>query len=84
MNLQDIAARVQRLDKLSRGLAKEEVMVRQCHDALLYRERQDYLKAIRQALSGIEAARVTLAKVKQRLEGSRPMSNHEATCGRED
>jgi hypothetical protein len=72
MNLQDIAARVQRLDMLSRGLAKEEVMVRHTHDALLYRERQDYLAAIRQALSGVEAARATLAKARQRLEEPRP------------
>jgi hypothetical protein len=46
--LQEIAACVKRLDKLSRRLAKEEVKVRHCHDALLYRERQDYLKAIRE------------------------------------
>jgi hypothetical protein len=71
MHLHDITARVKRLDKLSRGLAKEEQKVRQCNDALLYRERQDYLKAIRQALSGVEAARVILAKAKQRLEGPR-------------
>jgi hypothetical protein len=84
MNLQDITARVKRLDKLSRGLAKEEVMVRHCHDARLYRERQDYLKAIRDALAGVEAARVALAKAKQRLEGLRRVWNHEAPCGRED
>ena len=72
MNLHDITARVKRLDKLSRGLAKEEQMVRQCNDALLYRERQDYLKAIREALSGVEAARVALAKARQRLEKTCP------------
>jgi hypothetical protein len=66
------------------GPAKEEVMVLHCHDALLHRERQDYLKAIREALAGVEAARVALAKAKQRLEGLRPVWNHEATCGRED
>jgi hypothetical protein len=37
-------------------------MVWHTYEALLYRERQDYLKAIPEALSGIEAARVTLAK----------------------
>jgi hypothetical protein len=42
MNLQDLAARVKRLDKLSLGLAKGEVMVRHCHDALHYWEWQDY------------------------------------------
>jgi hypothetical protein len=34
---------------------------------LLYRERQDYLAAIRAAVSGVEGARVTLAKARQRL-----------------
>jgi hypothetical protein len=53
------------------GPAKEEVMVRHCNDALLYRERQDYLKAVREALSEVEAAHVTLAKARQRLEGLR-------------
>jgi hypothetical protein len=53
---------------LAGELAKEEVMVRHCRDALLYRERQDYLKAIREALSGVEAAGVALAKSRQRLE----------------
>ena len=36
---------------------------------LLYRERQVYLAAIRAALSGVECARVTLAKASQRLRG---------------
>src|SRR5262249_59640 len=72
MTLHDIAARAQRLDQLSRGLAKEIVIWKPCNDALLYRERQDYLKAIREALSGIEAARVVLAKARQRLDGPRP------------
>jgi hypothetical protein len=36
---------------------------------LLYRERRGYLEAVRQALGGAEAARVTLAKALRRLEG---------------
>ena len=46
MNLNDLEARVQRLDQLSRGLAKEEILWKDCNDPLLYRERQDYLAAI--------------------------------------
>ena len=69
MNLHDLESRVRRLDELSRGLAKEEILVKQGNDPLLYRERQDYLTAIRQALSGVEGARVVLVKAKQRLEG---------------
>jgi len=67
MNLNDLEARVQRLDQLSCGLAKEGILVEKCNDPLLYRERQDYLAAIRAALSGIEGARVALAKACQRL-----------------
>jgi hypothetical protein len=53
MNLNDLETRVQRLDQLSRGLAKEVLLWKECNDPLLYRERQDYLAAIRAALSGV-------------------------------
>jgi hypothetical protein len=69
MNLNDLVSRVKRLDQLSRGLAKEEILRKEGNDPLLYRERQDYLAAIRAALSGVEGARVTLAKARQRLRG---------------
>ena len=68
MNLSDLSARVERLDQLSRGLAKEVIMWKACNDPLLYLERKAYLAAIRDAVSGVEAARVTLAKARQRLE----------------
>jgi hypothetical protein len=38
-------------------------------DLLLYRERKHYLKAVRAALAGVEAARVVLAGAVRRLEG---------------
>jgi hypothetical protein len=60
MNLTDISSRVERLDQLSRGLAKEVVLWRECADPLLYLERKAYLTAIQDALSGVEGARVTL------------------------
>jgi hypothetical protein len=40
MNLYDFAVRVERLDELSLGLAKEEVLIRQCNDPLLFLERK--------------------------------------------
>jgi hypothetical protein len=67
MTFVDIVARVQRLERLSVGLAKEIVTWNECNDPLLYRERQDYLQGIRDAQSGIETARVALVRAKQRL-----------------
>jgi hypothetical protein len=66
-NLSDLSARVERLDQLSRGLAKEEVLIRRGDDPLLYLERKAYLAAIGDALSGVEGARVVLVKARQRL-----------------
>ena len=61
-------ARVRRLDELARGLAKEVTLWREGNDPLLYLERKAYLGAIQDALAGVEAARVVLAKARQRLE----------------
>jgi hypothetical protein len=68
MNLTDLQARVRRLEQLARGLAKEVTLWKACNDPLLYLERKAYLGAIQDALSGVEEARVTLAKARQRLE----------------
>jgi hypothetical protein len=69
MTLADLAARVRRLDELMRGLAKELVLWKEGNDPLLYLERQAYLKAIQEALTGIETARIVLAKARQRTQG---------------
>jgi hypothetical protein len=69
MTLRDLTARVRRLDELSRGLAKEVVPWKECNDPLLYVERRASPGAIRDALAGVEEARVVLAKARQRLEG---------------
>jgi hypothetical protein len=69
MNLEDFKARVRRLDKLARGLAKELTLWKACNDPLLYLERKAYLTAIRNALAGVDAARVVLAGVVRRIEG---------------
>jgi hypothetical protein len=68
MTLEDFKARVRRLEKLARGLAKEMTLWKPCNDPLLYVERKAYLKALRHALAGVEEARVVLAKVVQRIE----------------
>jgi hypothetical protein len=68
MKLQDLTARVRRLDELARGLAKEVALWKECNDPLLYLERKAYLGAIQDALAGVEEARVVLAKARQRLE----------------
>jgi hypothetical protein len=68
ITLADLAARVQRLDELIRGLAKEVALWKEGQDPLLYLERQAYLKGIQDALAGVEAARVMLARARQRLE----------------
>ena len=68
MNLANLKARVRRLDELSRGLVKEVALWKTANDPLLYLERKVYLNAIQDALAGVEAARVLLVKVSQRLE----------------
>jgi hypothetical protein len=68
MNLADLTARVQRLDQLMRGLAKEVALWKEGNDPLLYVERRAYLTAIQDALAGVESARVVLARAQQRLE----------------
>jgi hypothetical protein len=68
VNTDGIKQRVQRLDELSRGLAKEIVLTRAANDPLLYLERRAYLNGIQDALAGVEGARVALARARQRLE----------------
>jgi hypothetical protein len=44
-------------------------MQRGAEDLLLSRERRQYLAAVQDALAGVEAARVVLAKAVRRMEG---------------
>ncbi|HYT87839.1 MAG TPA: hypothetical protein VEL76_03895 [Gemmataceae bacterium] len=69
MTLTNLKARIARLDELARGLSREVVLWKSGNDPLLYVERKTYLNAIQDALAGVEAARVILAKARQRLEG---------------
>jgi hypothetical protein len=65
---QDIKARVRRLEDLAVGLARERVGWEEAADPLLYLERRAYLQAIREAIGGVEAARVVLVKACQRID----------------
>jgi hypothetical protein len=62
----DVEARLRRLEELTRGLSKEVALWKEGNDPLLYLERRSYLNAIQDALQGVEAARVVLAKALQR------------------
>jgi len=64
---EEVSARVRRLEELTRGLSKEVAIWKEGNDPLLYLERKSYLNAIQDALAGLEAARVVLARVRQRL-----------------
>ncbi|HZU34816.1 MAG TPA: hypothetical protein VFA18_02845 [Gemmataceae bacterium] len=68
MRLENLEPRVRRLEELARGLAREVGLWKECNDPLLYLERKAYLNAIQDALAGVEAARVVLAKARHRLE----------------
>src|SRR5579871_4411194 len=67
LELKDVKARVERLDQLARGLAREVAQQRGAEDVLLFRERKQYLRAIQDALAGAEAARVVLEGVVRRM-----------------
>ena len=64
----DLKARIERLDRLARGLAKEVTLWRGCNDPLLFRERKAYLAGIQDPIAGADAARVVLTNVVSRLE----------------
>ena len=68
MTLQHIAARIRRLDSLFLGLNREVALIAKGDDPLLYLERQAYLRGLHCAASGLENARVILAKARQRIE----------------
>jgi hypothetical protein len=69
MGLAELKARIERLDKLARGFSAEVGQWKGANDPLLYRERKAYLRAVQNALAGVEEARVVLARVVRRIEG---------------
>jgi hypothetical protein len=65
MNLVDMRARMQRLAKLAQGLAQEASLWKKCNAPVLYVHRLEYMEGIQDAVSGLEKARVALAKMVQ-------------------
>jgi hypothetical protein len=68
-DVRHLRARIARLDRLARGLAKEVTLWKGGNDPLQFAERRMYLKAIQDALAGTDEAKVVLARVGKRLEG---------------
>jgi hypothetical protein len=69
VQLHHLKGRINRLEKLPRGLALETVQLKEVNDPHLYRERRTYLKAIQDALAGVELAWVALAGAVRTMEG---------------
>ena len=68
MTVADLAARCRRLESLSRGLMLEFHFITKGDAPLLYLERRAYMMALQAATSGLEGARVVLAKARHRIE----------------
>jgi hypothetical protein len=68
VQLLDLKARIERLNALTTGLAKEVVRIREGTDPLLYLERKGYMAGLHDAIRGLEDARVMLAQVVFRIE----------------
>lgn len=69
MTQDQVRQRMERLHGLTMGLLKERAIIMECDDPLLYCERRDYVRALDEAVAGVEGARVTLAKALARMEG---------------
>jgi hypothetical protein len=69
VNLCDLTGRLALLDQHFRGLSREIVRWDRHDDPLLHLERKELLAALHRTLSGIEAARVVMAKAVRRLRG---------------
>jgi len=66
--LAGIKARIRRLHQLSKGLNREYYHMRCELGALTFAEYLEYMQAIREALAGVEAARVALVVAVWRIE----------------
>jgi hypothetical protein len=87
ISMPDVEKRLQRLEELMRGLSKEVALWKEGTDPLLYLERKAYLNAIQDALAGVEAARVVLARAVQRVQAQparMPVAEKEETVSLEE
>jgi hypothetical protein len=65
----ELKGRVARLARLERGFAGEVALQRGTYGVLLFGERRQYLRAVRDALAGAEAAPFVLAGAVRWMEG---------------
>ncbi len=68
LQLQDLKARIERLNVLTMGLVKEVLLIRRGTDPLLYLEWKAFLEAFHDLILGLESARVMLACGVQQIE----------------
>ena len=77
--LKSMRARVVRLEQVARENAEEANLIKDAERTLLLPgERKQYLNAIYDAIAGLEAARVVMAKAVKRVEKS-PLSDESPT-----
>jgi len=67
MNLSDLAARIDRLHKLSQGFLLELSRRRTGHDPLDAKERKQYTDGLDQAIVGLYTSINALAKARERI-----------------
>ncbi len=68
IEVNDIRARMGRLDELARGLSREVALWRGAESPLLQPERRAYLNAMQDLLASAERARTALNKALLRIE----------------
>jgi hypothetical protein len=67
LTVADQTVRKHRLERLAQNLTRETYVIGEADDPLLYLERKAYIAALRDAVAGLEIARVTLAKALHRI-----------------
>jgi len=63
MNREDFRARIRRIEKLINGLGCEASLWRECSAPVLALDRLEYIAAIHRAITALEDARITLARM---------------------
>jgi hypothetical protein len=81
MTIDDVQARIDRLDELAKGLTKEQAIVRAAEDPMLSLERRAYVVAIADALFGVEAGRAVLAAALQRIRRETAQAQERKAAG---
>jgi len=68
IDLAALRARIRRLEELSLGLGRDEELFRGCGCPILADEREKYREGLRQAIAGVETARLALVLACQRID----------------